>query len=128
MKLDKDCIRGILLALEENPSIHAKWTEEDFSKSFFLKDFSQSEIRYCIERLTEGEYLNVKIPNEQLKRVGVNFIVVDSLSWKGHEFLDTIRNDKIWDETKQIAAQVGNSSIPVLLEIGKSTVMKYLKL
>lgn len=128
MKLNKDCVRGILLALEENEKIHASWTTENFSKSSYLKDFSSAEIRYCAERLAEGGYLNIRTPSDELKSIGAQFFIVDSLSWNGHEFLDTIRDESVWKRTKQVASKAGTTSIPLLLEIGKSILQQNLGL
>jgi hypothetical protein len=44
---------------------------------------------------------------------------VFDLSWKGHEYLDTIRDPKIWKKTKSALGQIGNWSFSVALDIAK---------
>lgn len=42
------------------------------------------------------------------------------LTWDGHEFLDKIRDPKIWKKTKEGAQVIGTWSISVLKEIAVS--------
>jgi hypothetical protein len=44
---------------------------------------------------------------------------VFDLSWKGHEYLDTIRDPKIWKGTKSALSRIGNWSFGVALDIAK---------
>ena len=41
---------------------------------------------------------------------------VGSLAWKGHDFLDKIREDTVWKKTKQVIAQKG---LPMILGVIK---------
>ena len=34
-------------------------------------------------------------------------MVVDGLTWKGHEFLDTIRSKSVWEKIKSAALEKG---------------------
>lgn len=39
------------------------------------------------------------------------------LTWRGHEFLEKVRDPEIWRQTKSAAAKIGNRSIAVLGEL-----------
>ena len=40
---------------------------------------------------------------------GPHDFFANRLTWKGHEFLDTIRSDTIWQKTKKVFAKEGIS-------------------
>ena len=44
----------------------------------------------------------------------------DALTNDGHDFLDTIRNDTIWNQTKEVVAEnVGTTALEIMLETAK---------
>ena len=45
---------------------------------------------------------------------------VFDLSWKGHDYLSSVRDPAMWRKTKSLAAKVGNSSFDLTLEIAKT--------
>lgn len=121
MKLNKDCIRQILLATEKNNYVEASLTPSTYRNSFNLSEYNEGEIAYCIARLGEGNFLNVTTHKDSYDRT---HYVVNSLTYSGHEFLDTIRDDNIWKETKEVASKVSGVSIPLILDIAKSLIEK----
>lgn len=45
------------------------------------------------------------------------------MTWDGHEFLDDIRSDSVWSQTKSaVVNQVGSVSLSVLQEVAKGIV------
>lgn len=52
-----------------------------------------------------------------------------TLTWHGHDFLDNIRNDTVWEKTKQQLAKVGGTaSIEIISQVAASFVRKLLGL
>jgi hypothetical protein len=112
MKLDKDLVREILLAVEgsdHNP---------DEGHPFLFEDRTQREMTYHVIQLHDGGFLighdatvlSDRFPVWQVKR----------LTYKGHEFLDTVRDGEVWELTKAGADKVGSASIGLMLELGKA--------
>ena len=89
MKRDWDTIRKILTKLEESAS----------SDTLRLSNFppeKAEEISYHIELLpTLGK--------------GPTSFYITRLTWNGHEFLDAINNDTIWEKTKKSFSKNGIS-------------------
>ena len=113
MKLDHDCVRDLLLYLEDNLKYRGKIVINNLDLSPYTKD----ELMYCADRLIEANYINANI--------GWNIdcchiISVDSISYQGHQFLDTIRDKNIWDETKSKASKFASISLPILQELASS--------
>ena len=92
MKRDWDTIREILIALEEKEG-PSPMTLSDFP------DKKSDEISYHLELLIEAGLVDGKVrkyvtgePNE---------FIASRLTWKGHEFLDSVRSDTVWQRTKK---------------------------
>lgn len=49
------------------------------------------------------------------------------LTYKGHKFLDTVRDGEVWELTKTGAETVGSASLSLMLELGKTYGKQVLK-
>ncbi|MNE98660.1 hypothetical protein D3C80_1972110 [compost metagenome] len=49
------------------------------------------------------------------------------LTYKGHEFLDTVRDPEVWRRTKEGAEKAGVAGLAMLLELGKAYGKQLLK-
>ncbi|PDZ06296.1 hypothetical protein CON03_08555 [Bacillus cereus] len=115
MKLNHDCVRDLLLTVEESDR------NELLSLHFLLdknklQSYSEDDIVYTIQRLIEAGYINA---DTQTYFEGQDAII-SSITWNGHQFLDNIRDKSIWEKTKEKASVVGGVSLPILSELAKS--------
>ena len=44
------------------------------------------------------------------------------LTWRGHEFVDTLRDPTIWERVKSGASSAGGVGISLLVEMGKAAI------
>jgi hypothetical protein len=93
MKRDWDMIRDILTKLEEFSN-----EEGSLNLSSFPRD-KHAEISYHMELLIESGLVNGQM-SEEFGPEPEDFFVT-RLTWQGHEFLDSIRNDTVWQKTKK---------------------------
>lgn len=110
MRLDKDLIRQILLAVEadEGPVYEAVLLE--------FEGRSESQVGYHVMQLVEAGYL----VGEDLSSLDDELAwEAQRLTYRGHEFLDTIRDDEVWSRTKTAVGKVGGASLSMFLELGK---------
>jgi hypothetical protein len=49
--------------------------------------------------------------------IGIGF---RSLSWAGHDFLDSVRSPDVWDKTKQVASAAGGFTVELLVFAAKT--------
>lgn len=117
MKLDKDLVREILLAVEASKEDPLGWIQVD------LEGREALEISYHVMLLHEAGLI-----------VGQDLSTYDGLEWlpkrltyKGHEFLDTVRDGEVWRRTKAGAEKAGVAGLGVLLELGKAYGKEVLK-
>nr|WP_176704158.1 DUF2513 domain-containing protein [Pseudomonas sp.]QDK64831.1 hypothetical protein pA16J1_p17 [Pseudomonas sp.] len=112
MKLDQDLVREILLAVEDTSH------SPEESITLTLENRTSQEVSYHVMLLDEAGFL---VGNDASFMEDV-FPVwqVKRLTYKGHEFLDTVRDSEVWRRTKAGAEQAGGAGLGFLLEIGKA--------
>ena len=116
MKLNPDCIRDILLVIEEKSTFSNFVWFEDLQKSNLFQKYDLETILYHVRQASEsGLLLDVN------SFAGGNFYIKD-LSPKGHEFLADIRKDTNWAKTKEIASKVGSFSLKSLVSIAANVI------
>lgn len=122
MTLNADCIRDLLLYLEENLSYMEGATDMTHKKIAIgtlakeLPDYKKEEVQYTVEKLCEAGYIhltNVSLSNQKYIMTGY----IDDITWDGFEFLNRVREPKIWEATKKGAAKIGSMSIATLSTI-----------
>ena len=133
MKLNPDCVRDVLLYLEEHLEFDPKaqntrmndlhWYKL-YTNPDMLKNYSENDIKYSIQKLYEADYIDAKINSG----AGGGWIMchITDITWNGHDFLNTVRGQTIWETTKTRAAKFSISSIrgmaSIAIEVAKSIV------
>jgi hypothetical protein len=107
MKRDMELIRKILLAIEEqyvNQTIfNLKIEGYDFNTvAYHCKLMNDAGLITHYEGIACFE--------------GLTDFIIGSLSWSGHEFLDKIRDETVWNKTKEV---MKNKGIPFVLDAVK---------
>ena len=117
MKSNHDCIRDVMIYIENNciyeddsrgnRSIHSRVFYEIIHDEKLSSRYTEDEIRYVVAQLYFEDMVIATMTPETL-----NFrqFDVDSLSFKGHEFLDNIKDDTIWKKTKKFVGERLNSA------------------
>lgn len=120
MILDRDCVRDVLLSIESLKP-NEKFTSSNATSSEFLKNYSVETIDYAVNRLDEAGFINAKF----LRTLGGDApYSISSLTWDGHQFLDNIRDDGIWKETKKVTSKVASVSLGILSDVAASVLKK----
>ena len=114
MKLDIDCVRDVLLEFEELPL--GCYTPYDFPKAVGKYGIQNTE--YTLAKLDEAKYINAEIM--QLPNGTLEFLGIYSITYPGHQFLENIRQNKVWTKTKAIAGKVGSGSFSLISQIASS--------
>ncbi|MDF2538852.1 MAG: hypothetical protein K0S76_1873 [Herbinix sp.] len=115
MKLNPDCIRDILFAVEETTTF-----DDDFyygyegQTSERLKKYPSDVVMYHIRQCDEtGFFIGCKLTI-------TDEYYIDDLSPLAHQFLADIRSDNAWNKTKEIAKGIGTFSLDALKQIATS--------
>ena len=116
MTLKHDCIRDVLLYLEENLGLYNLIS----SNNIKINDYSADDITYTIMKLREAGFIDAS--GQDL----VGIILIKSITYNGHQFLDNIRDDNVWDETKSIISKLSSVSLPIIQQVAINTISKFL--
>ena len=110
MKRDMDLIRAILLAVEDEPSSHAPEIE--------IQGYTQEQVGYHAELLKEAGFVELYNDSDMIRR----------LTWSGHEFLDSARDNTRWNQAKDKLNKAGGASIPIWIALLTELVKKQIGL
>lgn len=120
MRLNPDCIRDILLQLEEFDNFSIRFNDENsLNELVYLEKYSLKEVLYHINQC---KYMNFISYEENIK-----FITINDLFPEGHTFLADIRHDTVWNNTKSIAKSLGVSSLRALKDVSVSVISEIIK-
>ncbi|MCP2041913.1 hypothetical protein L1281_002531 [Neisseria sp. HSC-16F19] len=99
MQRNWELIRKILLKLEEQPEASG------YLDSGSIKGFPPETVAYHYSLLHQAGLIRAK---DTSTNEGFD-MYAQSLTWKGHEFLDDIRNDTTWNRIKGQITEKGLS-------------------
>ncbi len=112
MKLNPDCVRDILLAVEDTTDLNKPFR---YSKAGprhpRISPYTHDELLYHFRQCNEA-HLFSRYVGDDMGRL----IVISDLSPDGHKFLANIRNNSIWSKLKAAFKSIGANSLPVLIQ------------
>jgi hypothetical protein len=120
MQRDLDFLRLMMLKIEEKPY------KEVVDRSFFLQlDPSPEKIAYHAELLIDSKYIIGNI----YRTIGfIPDFEIYRLTSDGCDYLDSIRNDNVWNTTKDKLLSVGSSaSLAVVKAIAEGSTLALIK-
>lgn len=123
MQLNPDCVRDILLELEKQ-SYPTDCTIETLSNS--LPVYNTEEINYCCIKLLEAKYIDAGTRNIRHSN-GLSITSIYDITFQGHEFLNSVRPDNIWDNVKTIGTKIGATSLSSIVQIANGVLTAIIK-
>ena len=123
MKLNPDCVREVLLTLENSLQIDEKLhisTLSAYALFDLVPKYSKQEVLYTLQKLEEAGFI---VASFQFMSGSFSDGCISSITYQGHEFLENIRENKNWEKVKSAAAKIGSFSVSVLGEISKSLIL-----
>lgn len=120
MRLNHDYVRDILLYIENNldykydqTNQHKEISDGQLVCADCFKDYNKQELTYALELLIKSGFIDLaSSPNIHNGNIKIARII--GLTWNGHELLDNIRNDTVWNAVKEKSKKFGRFSINTL--------------
>lgn len=119
MKLNADYVRDILLYIEKNLGynkgsyIHKEITNGKLISDDFFTNYNKQELTYALELLIKSGFVELASrPN--MHDGNINTARIIGLTWTGHELLDNIRDNTVWNAVKKKAVKYSGLSISAL--------------
>ena len=120
MKRNLDLLREILLAVEDHEPERISTLQ-----SISPKDFSGSEAQnfYHINMLVDAGF--IKLAG---KPTLAGDYAVHGMTMTGHDFLDAIREQSVWNHTKKRVEEIGSWTLDIVLGVAKEEIKRRLGL
>ncbi|MGN9161248.1 DUF2513 domain-containing protein [Clostridium sulfidigenes] len=120
MRLNNDCIRDILLYIEANTDYEKSCINSDV----LVKDlkYDKNTIFYHICMIRQARLVdNVSFADNEPK-------LISRLSWQGHQYLDNIRDNKVWRLLKEKTSKLSSVSLSLLIQLAPTVLQQYLQI
>lgn len=114
MKLNYDCVRDIMLYLEENLNFGNPIRDTNINLNYDIKD-----IRYSLLKLHEINYLDGSVSKYM---DGEYSVITTDITFYGHKFIGEIQSDTIWNKTKDVSKDLGIQTINGITQIASSVI------
>ena len=114
MKLNHDCIRNLLLFLEVNLKTKSNGNPKgiklrNITGEDHLAKFTENDIYYSAGKLVEINY--IKLVNNS---VAPRRMIINEITWDGHDYIDSIRDSKVWSEVKNKTKGLSDVAIDIV--------------
>lgn len=131
MKLNPDCIRDILIYLEDNIvyenvniSLKHKFINIYDISDALSKKYNKEEILYSVEDLMKSGY--VHYCNVDHDKYGcIMNADIDDVTSIGHEFINNVRSNNVWEATKNGVKKLESFSVGILSSVASSILTKF---
>lgn len=119
MQRNMDLIRAILMEAEATPANkHIGDVHPEGSTS--------EEIAEHVDMMIDGGLIEGTLLPSGMGGARIAGFRIKKVTWRGREFLDAIRNDEVWQQTKdRIAAKGDSVPLTVAVEIATDAARKY---
>jgi hypothetical protein len=119
MKRDMDLIRELMLKLEGLSVPLTGIKAIDGREPVVQVDgYTTEQIDYHLLLLEQAGFIH----GGGLENFGMRFgpgIGFQSLTWAGHDFIDTMRSPDVWDRTRRAASAAGGFTVDLLVSAAK---------
>lgn len=114
VRLNHDCVRNLLIYLENNLEVkenglHRGIKLRDIAEAEEFCEFSREEIFYSADKLVEASFITIA-----RKDVSPKVMIIKDITWKGHDYLDSIRDPKVWGEVKDRTKGMASVALEVI--------------
>ncbi len=117
MRRDMDLIRELLLRLEALPINPGGTVSFDVSDpEIAVEGFSEDEVYDHLSMIYDAGFATSGMKDRGSLSGSWYF---RSLTWNGRDFLDAVREPKVWAETKTRADKVGGWTVGILTDLAK---------
>jgi len=124
MRLNHDCIRDFLLEIEDSLGVNEHLFLGEILKMKCVEKYGKDDVFYTILKLKEANFINCSIQHTSNE---IYMIIVSSITYEGHLFLDNVRDHKVWKKTKEITSKVSSASLSTVSTIASETLKSFIQ-
>lgn len=120
MKRDLDLLREILLKIESS-----EFDKRLYTNDFVSEEFDYETVAYHLELLNDSNF----IVCTKLPRMGtfIDMFTVFRLTSTGHDYLDSVRDESIYKETKsKLGNLISSATLNIIQSVANQILLKKL--
>ncbi|WP_226506458.1 DUF2513 domain-containing protein [Pseudomonas sp. MWU16-30317] len=122
MQRDMDLIRAIVLKLEAwEISPTAIMLVDVYDGDFPIEGYSEDQVYYHVQQIKMAGFI------DEAGGGSTSGFGFRSLTPKGHDFADSVRDEKIWSMTKEGAIKAGGFTLQLLVDLAKGFTKKQIE-
>jgi Hypothetical protein (DUF2513) len=121
MRRDLGLVRELLLKLEPLSGPHAWQMIGPDDPRIQVEGYTPDEIEYHLQLLVEQGFV------EEPRSGPMEGIIFKRFTWVGHDYLDAVRDPKIWHKTKEATDKVGSWTFEIVKEVAKGYIKNELQ-
>ncbi|RUS55068.1 hypothetical protein QI30_08850 [Kurthia sp. 3B1D] len=118
MQRDMEYIRELLFQLER----------EEYTRTIQYRTEEGAKYKYHLDLLSDAGFVEVKM--QRPTNTYIPLIQCPRITWDGHEYLDSIRKDNIWENVKERLSirdlNLSSASFGIIKELATLELKKYL--
>lgn len=123
MKLDLNCVRDVLLAVEE---LDFNETTNPTRLCTALPGYTEEQITYTCLKLEEGSFLTLEKTDAMGSYLpGIKCVIC--LTYQGHEFLEKIRPKGAWHKISGVLNEIGSTSLELAGKVSSAVLTELAK-
>ena len=117
MKLNPNCIRDILLYLEEHLVIspELEYQEVDSYQLAEHLEYAIQEIVNTLLVLRDANFIILSVDDS------LSNIDVYRITYNGYQFIESIRPKSVWDKTLSVSRRIGSFSLDLISQVAHET-------
>lgn len=132
MRLNYDCVRDVLLKLEELLTIEYDEDSESFELQFtdieqlynsLSEDYKIEDVLYTVKNLDEAGFISASF---NYGDGCITDCIISDITYEGNEFIDQIRPKDIWSKIKSGFVKVGAVSLPIISDVASSLASSFI--
>lgn len=118
MELNYDCMRDILIELEgrlqfddnlNRPCLNLRTLHE-----CMVNDYSLQDVMYSSKMLKQAMFIEIHIIEDDFRIRDIRYY---DITYEGHQYLEKIRSNNVWNGTKKVCSKIGAVSIDIITKI-----------
>lgn len=117
LKRDMDMVRDLLLKIEQGKTVFqildpASAEALGIEPEEPMTGEEADKLALHLDLLADAGFITVR-------RMSGGYWQISGINWSGHDFIDSVRDPKIWHATKEAATKAGGFSVELLTELAK---------
>jgi ribosomal protein S6 len=124
LKLNHDLVRYTMLSIESSKNITGPLEDELLANLSNYGEYDRNQIAYTVMKLKEAKYITGDVQWGNNQPV---IISPGNLTYEGHKFLDNIRDDGVWKDTKNILSKFSSVSLTLVSNVAAGVITQIIK-